>query len=144
MTKVLPTDAKQLQFRPKQEGDWKDGKWTSNDGTGKFMAYMLPNVNPWQEPWASQYPTMTGTNATQDLANAYKVSNPVKDNGFKDLNNVFYNLNDEQNMEFVFANSYNRTVNTATVLSDLGIYDAENKFVQGIIYQVPADECWQR
>ena len=139
VTKVLPTDAKQLQFRPKQEGDWKDGKWTSNDGTGKFMAYMLPNVNPWQEPWATQYPSMTGTNAAQDLANAYKVTDPVKDNGFKDLNNVFYNLNEEQDMEFVFANSYNRTVNTATVLSDLGIYDAENKFVQGITNQWPGN-----
>ena len=94
ITKVMPTEGKALEFRPKQEGDWDKGVWTSKDGTGKFMAYMIPNMNIWQAPWPT---TFTET---------YEVSEEKdRDNGFKDLNNIFYNLNNDTTFEFVFSTS---------------------------------------
>ena len=94
ITKVMPTEGKALEFRPKQEGEWNDkGVWTSKDGTGKFLAYMIPNTNTWQTPWATTF--------TED----YAVGNVNRDNGFKDLNNIFYNLNNDTTFEFVFSTS---------------------------------------
>ena len=98
ITKVLPTTAKTLQFRPKQEGDWDNGKWVSKDGTGKFMAYMIPNEYAWNTPWAYEYPADPTATTVYDATDE-------RDNGFKDLNNVFYNLNDNNDIEFFFANS---------------------------------------
>ena len=121
ITKVMPTTAKTLEFRPKQEGDWNEGKWVSKDGTGKFMAYMIPNENQWITPWAETYP--------QQTSDAVYVATPVKDNGFKDLNNVFYNLNTNTDIEFFFANSLKKN-NKIVDLMD----DDKN----GIVYRDPA------
>ena len=93
ITKVMPTTAKPVEFRPKQEGDWKDGVWATKDGTGKFMAYMIPNTNEWSAPWATQF------------EGSYELGDDDRDNGFKDLNNIFYNLNEDTDFEFVFATS---------------------------------------
>ncbi len=94
ITKVMPTEGKTLEFRPKQEGKWNDkGVWVSEDNTGKFLAYMIPNKNTWQTPWATTF--------TED----YKVGDVARDNGFKDLNNIFYNLNNDTTFEFVFSTS---------------------------------------
>ena len=120
ITKVMPTTAKQLQFRPKQEGDWDaNGKWVSKDGTGKFMAYMIPNENAWTAPWADTYPQQTSDEVYE--------ATPAKDNGFKDLNNVFYNLNENyKDIEFFFANSLKK---------DNKIVDLMDGDKNGIVYR---------
>ena len=120
ITKVMPTTAKTLQFRPKQEGDWDNGKWVSKDGTGKFMAYMIPNENAWVAPWAATYPQQTADEVYQ--------ATPTKDNGFKDLNNVFYNLNTNNDIEFFFANSLKK---------DNKIVDLMDNDKNGIYYDYP-------
>lgn len=118
ITKVMPDKAKQLQFRPKQEGDWDNGKWVSKDGTGKFMAYMIPNENAWTAPWVDTYPQQTSDEVYE--------ATPVKDNGFKDLNNVFYNLNESTDIEFFFANSLKK---------DNKIVDLMDDEKNGIVYR---------
>ena len=121
ITKVMPDKAKTLEFRPKQEGDWNEGKWVSKDGTGKFMAYMIPNENAWVAPWAATYPQQTSDEVYE--------ATPVKDNGFKDLNNVFYNLNTNDDIEFFFANSLKK---------DNKIVDLMDNHKNGIVYRDPA------
>ena len=69
LTKVMPTEfPENFAFRPKQEVE---------DGSGKFVAYMIPEYG-------------------------YSVAN-MSANGIKDLNNVFYGLDD--NYSFVFGTS---------------------------------------
>jgi len=117
ITKVMPTTAKEVEFRPKQEGDWKDGIWSTKDGTGKFMAYMIPNTNTWSAPWATQF------------EGSYAVGDEDRDNGFKDLNNIFYNLNEDRDFEFVFATS----------LSDGDdVVDLTDEDGNGLSYNYPA------
>ena len=120
ITKVMPDKAKTLEFRPKQEGDWDaNGKWVSKDGTGKFMAYMIPNENAWTAPWADTYPQQTSDEVYE--------ATPAKDNGFKDLNNVFYNLNENyKDIEFFFANSLKK---------DNKIVDLMDGDKNGIVYR---------
>ncbi len=127
ITKVLPDTAKELQFRPKQEGKFDaNGKWVSADGTGEFMVYMLPNTNEWANPWANAY--------EQD----YAVGDEPRDNGFKDLNNIFYDLNKDDSFEFVFTSSLDMKDGNDPV--DLGYYDEAGKFQQGIIFGTPGTE----
>ena len=69
LTKVMPTEfPENFAFRPKQEVE---------DGSGKFVAYMIPEYG-------------------------YSVAT-MSANGIKDLNNVFYGLDD--NYSFVFGTS---------------------------------------
>ena len=84
VTKVLPTTGETLEFRPKQE---------TVEGSGDFIAYMIPNTQAWGTPWATSF------------AESYAVADDARDNGFKDLNNIFYDLNKKENIEFVFAGS---------------------------------------
>ena len=94
ITKVMPTEGKTLEFRPMQEGKWNDkGVWVSDENSGKFLAYMIPNTILWQTPWAIEF--------NED----YAVGDVARDNGFKDLNNIFYNLNNDTTFEFVFSTS---------------------------------------
>ena len=89
LTKVMPTDAKTLVFRPKQE---------VTDGSGKVIAYMIPNKEhttafpycPWTvpgEPRAFAY-HQTKT----EMEACYDARDDKATNGFKNLTNIFYNL----------------------------------------------------
>ena len=93
ITKVMPDKAKTLEFRPKQE---------VTEGSGKFIAYMIPNENAWSAPWATAFSDVS-TPVAQ--SNAYVAGAAAKDNGFKNLNNIFYELDKEGDIEFIFANS---------------------------------------
>jgi hypothetical protein len=118
ITKVMPTEGKTLEFRPKQEGEWNDkGVWTSKDGTGKFLAYMIPNTNLWQTPWATTF------------TESYVVGDDPRDNGFKDLNNIFYNLNNDTTFEFVFS--------TSLLAENGGIIDLVDENGEGVMYGKP-------
>ena len=117
ITKVMPTTAKQLQFRPKQE---------VTEGSGKFIAYMIPNENAWAAPWATTFPTIDDADETKA---AYEATT-ARDNGFKNLNNIFYNLDQEGDIEFFFANSLKKN-NKIVDLMD----DDKN----GIVYGTPGD-----
>ena len=113
LQKLMPTTAKTLEFRPKQE---------VTDGSGKFIAYMIPNKgNAWATPWATTFATDDNT-VYNTTAGAYA------DNGFKNLNNVFYNLNNDATFEFVFKNSLRKS---ATEIVDLKNANG------GIIYDTP-------
>ena len=98
MTKVMPTDVKDPQFRPKQEVDPTVAlpKITSKDGTGAFIAFMIPNTYKWAAPWTFQLPSVE----------SYEIQSDYADNGWKNLNNIFYNLNDNENYRFDFKTSY--------------------------------------
>jgi len=98
MKKVMPTDVKDPQFRPKQEVDPTVAlpKITSKDGTGAFIAFMIPNTWAWKEPWTFNLPT----------EESYEIGTKYADNGWKNLNNIFYNLNDNENYRFDFKTSY--------------------------------------
>ena len=118
ITKKLPTEARNPEFRPKQEGDWDNGKWTTKDGSGKFMAYMIPNTYGWSAPWAYNF------------NESYEVASSDRSNGFKDLNNIFYNLNDDRDLEFIFQTS---------LKSGSKNVDLVNANKQGIIYRNPGN-----
>ena len=93
ITKVMPDKARTLEFRPKQE---------VTEGSGKFIAYMIPNENPWSAPWTTAFSDVSNARAQ---SNAYVAGTDAKDNGFKNLNNIFYNLDTYGDIEFIFANS---------------------------------------
>ena len=117
ITKVMPDKAKQLQFRPKQE---------VTEGSGKFIAYMIPNTTAWTTPWAT---TFTDISTADKMTQAYDATT-ARDNGFKDLNNVFYSLNDSTDIEFFFANS----------LKDGNkIVDLMDGSKNGIVYNTPGE-----
>jgi len=96
MTKVMPTTVKALQFRPKQEVDPSQAlpKIISKDGTNAFISFMIPNTNKWTTPWDF---------ALSD--ESYVIGSEDADNGWKDLNNIFYDLNKDENYKFVFKAS---------------------------------------
>ena len=81
LKKDMPTDAKTVQFRPKQE---------VVDGSGKFIAYMVPYTTPWADDYTASV---------------------AKTKGYKNLNNIFYNLNEDDTYQFDFAGSPKYTVN---------------------------------
>jgi hypothetical protein len=130
ITKVMPDKAKTLEFRPKQE---------TKDGTGDFIAYMIPNENAWAAPWATTFPTIDDAEATKAAYDA----TTARDNGFKNLNNIFYNLDEEDDIEFIFANSLkkdnkvvdlvddNKTGIVANVPGDKYILDVAREFIDG-------------
>ena len=119
LQKTMPTTAKSLQFLPDKE---------VIDGSGKFNVYLVPNKgNTWASPWA--------TNFADEDANVYKTTEgSYVDNGFMDLNNIFYNVNDDKTLQFVFKASLRNSANTADV--DL-INSATNS---GIIYDSPGSD----
>ena len=95
----------------------------------EFIAYMIPNENAWATPWATTFPTIDDADATKK---AYEVltSGDPKDNGFKNLNNIFYNLDQEGDIEFIFANSLKK---------DNKIVDLMDDDKNGIVYGTPDD-----
>ena len=101
LTKNMPAKAKTVEFRPKQEGDWNGDAWTTKDGSNKFMAYMIPYTTPWGEDYTATV---------------------AKTNGFKNLNNVFYNLNDEDTFQFDFAGGTKHTVTYDLAGTDPNFY----------------------
>ena len=70
ITKVMPTEAELVEFRPKQE---------TEDGSGIFKAYMIPFFDKDAADLAGQQAQ-------------YKVADEPAAVGTKDLNNVFYGL----------------------------------------------------
>ena len=118
ITKVMPDKAKTLEFRPKQE---------TKDGTGDFIAYMIPNENAWAAPWATTFPTIDDADATKAAYDA----TTARDNGFKNLNNIFYNLDEEDDIEFIFANSLKKDNKVVDLVDD-------NK--NGIVANVPGEK----
>ena len=164
LTKIMPDEAKQLTFRPKQEGQWKDGKvelnnWESKDGTGQFMAFMIPNKEAagsygWTAPWAWGF--AYHETAAEQVASYEAV--PRIDNGFKNLSNVFYNLSLngqngyntgvydawewDRNFEFIFKNALFDAANNKVVdladYNDKGVLGAG----EGITYQHPGYGGW--
>ena len=159
LTKIMPEESKQLVFRPKQEGQWKGGvaalnNWESKDGTGKFMAFMIPNKEAagnyyWYAPWTWGF-AYHQTPAEQQAS--YEAI-PRIDNGFKNLSNVFYNLSVngqngyntgvydwtewDRNFEFIFKNAlFDATNNKVVDLADYDIWGNLGKG-EGITYQHP-------
>ena len=105
LTKVMPTAfPEEFAFRPKQE---------TADGSGKFIAYMVPE-------------------------NGYATAS---DNGVKDLNNVFYGLDD--NYSFVFAtsavNAKDEIVSTDAILATPA---AENYYELNVAKKFIDDATW--
>ena len=167
LTKIMPDEAKQLTFRPKQEGQWKDGvvalnNWESKDGTGTFMAFMVPNreadgtINLWNAPWVWNTYAVHQTLAEQVASyDAVTYSNGVNkaDNGFKNLSNVFYNLSVngqngfdgaggydnnlwDQDFEFIFKSALWDAANNKVV--DLrGYKDGKLGNGNGIMFEAP-------
>lgn len=72
ITKVMPTEAELVEFRPKQE---------TEDGSGIFKAYMIPFFDKDAADLAGQQAQ-------------YKVAKEPAAVGTKDLNNVFYGLDE--------------------------------------------------
>ena len=101
LTKKMPTDTKTVEFRPKQEGDWNGNVWATKDGSNKFMAYMIPYTTQWDEDY------------TATVAKTY---------GFKNLDNVFYNLNDDDTFQFDFAGGTKHTVSYDVAGTDPNFY----------------------
>jgi hypothetical protein len=141
LTKVMPTKAKDLTFRPKQE---------TTDGSGDVIAYMIPNkVNTVAYPYFSWAEDAVGNFAPHATVTEMEACYDAQDNkavyGFKNLANIFYNLSkDGQNgwatgaydedewdktFEFVFATS------DATGKKDL--VDGSGK---GIAYKHPVGD----
>ena len=98
MTKVMPTAVKDPQFRPMQEVDPTQALPTikSKEGSNAFIAFMIPNTYKWAAPWTFQLPSKE----------SYEIQGEYADNGWKNLNNIFYNLNDNENYRFDFKTSY--------------------------------------
>ena len=89
LKKVMPTEAKTLTFRPKQEVE---------DGSGKVIAYMIPNKEytdafPYR-PWAAPgQPRAFAYHQTKtEMEACYDARDEKANNGFKNLSNIFYNL----------------------------------------------------
>lgn len=81
ITKVMPTEAELVEFRPKQE---------TEDGSGIFKAYMIPFFDKEASDLAGQQAQ-------------YKVAKEPAAVGTKDLNNVFYGL--DETYVFTVANA---------------------------------------
>ena len=128
LKKVIPTTVNLPVFRPKQE---------TEDGSKKFIAYMVPDslgtmaatnypfsyVNNTNGSTAFGYALGWGNDATKKYFGTYtakgisgganKPNNPYgRYYGFKDLNNVFYNLNADSLYKFTFAQSFTDSVKT--------------------------------
>ena len=119
LQKTMPTSAKTLQFLPDKE---------VIAGSGKFMLYLIPNKgNAWATPWA--------TNFADETTAVYKTTEgSYVDNAYIDLNNVFYNLNDDKSLQFVFKASLRNAANTA----DVDLFNAATDW--GIIYNSPGND----
>ena len=89
LTKVMPTEAKTLIFRPKQEVE---------DGSNKVIAYMIPNKEyttafpylPWTVPGDPRAFAYHQTKAEMEAC--YDARDEKANNGFKNLSSIFYNL----------------------------------------------------
>jgi hypothetical protein len=98
----MPTEAKKVTFRPKQE---------TTDGSGDVIAYMIPNkevnlfyaYNPWLDGNFAPHQTVAEMEACYDAQNAKNTSN-----GFKNLTNIFYNLS--QNVRTVTIRTRTTTI----------------------------------
>ncbi|MCQ2130157.1 MAG: hypothetical protein MJY94_02055 [Bacteroidales bacterium] len=102
ITKVLPTEAKTIQFRPKQE---VNAAGESEDGTNMFIAYMVPGSNP--------------------LTPVYTVGATPATLASKNLDNVFYGL--DANYVFNFATSKLNAAATAYTEAMKSTYSTYHK-----------------
>lgn len=119
LQKTMPTAAKTLQFLPDKE---------VIAGSGKFMLYLIPNKgNAWARPWATNF-------ADETTAVYQATEGNYVDNAYIDLNNVFYNLNNDKSLQFVFKSSLRNTANTA----DIDLFNAATDW--GIIYNSPGND----
>ena len=85
LTKLMPTEANLLTFRPNQE---------TTDGSGEVISYMTPNK---QGTIANAYAPFADNNfapsqTTAEIEACYDARDAKASNGFKNLSNIFYNL----------------------------------------------------
>ena len=128
LTKIMPNKSDVVEFRPKQEVE---------DGTGKFIAYMIPNKG---------YTYPAGTNefckhqTFDEMVATYDATTTV-DNGFKNLTNVFYNLSEDgqnvkwdETFQFDFAGKEKHTVKFDENATDPNRYmlDVKTEEVDGV------------
>ena len=143
LTKLMPTEAKKITFRPKQE---------TTDGSGDVIAYMIPNkevgvVNayaPWLDGNFAPHQSVTEMEACYDAT--LKASN-----GFKNLTNIFYNLSEDgQNGYAKDKNNYDWTEWDRTFEFFFGTSDKDGKKTlldgkRGVYYEHPqGDQTWQK
>ena len=154
LTKLMPTKAKELTFRPKQE---------TEDGSGDVIAYMIPNkevnffyaYNPWLNDNFAPHQTVAEMEACYDAQNAKNTTN-----GFKNLTNIFYNLSKDGQNGWATGTTYkesewDKTFEFVFATSDK---DGKNDLVQefidpitgtktyvGVAYEHPkGDQTWQK
>ena len=147
LTKLMPTEAKKLTFRPKQE---------TTDGSGDVIAYMIPNkevnlfyaYNPWLDGNFAPHQTVAEMEACYDAQNAKNTSN-----GFKNLTNIFYNLSQNgQNGYDKDKNNYDWTEWDTTFEFFFGTSDKDGKNTlldgkRGVYYEHPqgqSTQTWQK
>ncbi len=121
MTKVMPDEVTDPKFRPKQEVDPTVAlpKITAKDGSNAFIAFMIPNKYAWTGPWTFAH----------QVAEDYAIQDKVADNGWKNLNNVFYNLDkpENENYQFIFKTSQ-------TTYKDDGKVDKKNQDLEPVLH----------
>jgi len=149
LTKLMPTKAKELTFRPKQE---------TTDGSGDVIAYMIPNkVNTVAYPyfsWASDAVGNFAPHATvAEMEACYDASDAKAAYGFKNLTNIFYNLSKNGQNGFdadplVYdEDEWDKTFEFVFAASDK---DAKGKDLvdgsgKGVAYEHPiGDQTWQK
>lgn len=128
LTKIMPNKSDVVEFRPKQEVE---------DGTGKFIAYMIPNKG-------YTYPAGTDEfcahQTFDEMVATYDATTTV-DNGFKNLTNVFYNLSEDgqnvkwdETFQFDFAGKEKHTVKFDENATDPNRYmlDVKTEEVDGV------------
>ena len=145
LTKLMPTEAKKVTFRPKQE---------TTDGSGDVIAYMIPNkevnlfyaYNPWLDGNFAPHQTVAEMEACYDAQNAKNTSN-----GFKNLTNIFYNLSQNgQNGYDKDKNNYDWTEWDTTFEFFFGTSDKDGKKTlldgkRGVYYEHPqGTQTWQK
>ena len=145
LTKLMPTKAKDLTFRPKQE---------TTDGSGDVIAYMIPNK---QGTVANAYAPFADFNfaphfAVADMEACYDARDAKASNGFKNLTNIFYNLSKNGQNGFdadpaVYdENEWDKTFEFVFATSDKdGKKDLVDAAGKGVAYEHPqGNETWQK
>ena len=144
LTKLMPTEAKKVTFRPKQE---------TTDGSGDVIAYMIPNkeVNvfyayaPWTDGNFAPHQTVAEMEACYDAQNANKTTN-----GFKNLTNIFYNLSEDGQNGWATGTTYKESEWDKTFEFFFGTSDKDGKKTlldgqRGVYFEHPqGTQTWQK
>ena len=148
LTKLMPTKAKELTFRPKQE---------TTDGSGDVIAYMIPNkvntVAYGYFSWASDAVGNFAPHATvAEMEACYDARDAKAAYGFKNLTNIFYNLSKtgqngfDGNPTVYNENEWDKTFEFVFAASDKdGKKDLVDGQGKGVAYEHPVgDQTWQK